>query len=148
MGEIVDYLASDALEGRNTGTVGGEKAAAYLANRLKQYHIAPYFASYRDTLSNVGELSYNVVGVIPGSDPQLALEFVVLGAHYDHIGRVAPIEGDSIANGANDNASGTAMLLELARYFSGCRAPARSLLIAFSGQRSGACWAACTWPTG
>lgn len=133
MEKIVDYLASDALEGRNTGTEGGELAAAYLEGQLKQYQIVPYFATYRDTLSNVGELSFNIVGVIPGSDPELAGEFVVLGAHYDHIGRIAPIEGDSIANGANDNASGTATLLELARYFSGCRAPARSLLIAFFG---------------
>lgn len=133
MSEIVGYLASDALEGRNTGTAGGEKAASYLEGRLKQFRIAPYFSTYRDTLSNVGEPSYNIVGVIPGSDPRLAGEFVVLGAHYDHIGRVPPIEGDSIANGANDNATGTAMLLELARYFSGCQAPARSLLIAFFG---------------
>lgn len=133
MEEIVGFLASDELGGRNTGTVGAELAASYLEDRLRQYGIAPYFGSYRDTLSNVGETAYNVVGFIPGSDPQLAREFVVLGAHYDHIGRVAPVAADSIANGANDNATGTATALELARYFSGCRPPARSLLIVFFG---------------
>jgi hypothetical protein len=57
----------------------------------------------------------NVVSVIPGSDPQLRDEYVVLSAHYDHVGVGSPVDGDSIYNGADDNASGTAVLLETAR---------------------------------
>lgn len=130
---IVSYLALDELGGRETGTEGLEMAAAFLEDRLVQFGIEPYFASYRDTLSNSAVPTYNIVGFIPGSDPERAGEIVVLGAHYDHIGRVPPVAGDSIANGANDNATGTATVLELARYFSECQAPARSLLIAFFG---------------
>jgi Zn-dependent M28 family amino/carboxypeptidase len=59
--------------------------------------------------------SNNVVAVIPGSDPVLKREYVVLTAHIDHLGIGEPINGDRINNGAMDNASGSAMLLDLAR---------------------------------
>lgn len=131
LGETVYFLAADSLEGRDTGSEGLDKAARYLEARLEDYGIKPFFTSYRDTLANVREPAYNIVGYIPGSDPALAGEVVMLGAHYDHIGLVSPVEGDKIANGANDNASGSAMVLELARNLSRGRAPARSLLIAF-----------------
>jgi len=90
------------------------KAANYLADALQEYGIKPYYENYEDTLIDV-ENTWNVVGVIPGKDPKLKKEIVVLGAHYDHIGIQKPIAGDSIANGANDNASGVSILLELAR---------------------------------
>jgi Zn-dependent M28 family amino/carboxypeptidase len=131
IGETVSFLAADSLEGRDTGSPGLEKAAAYLEAKLESYKISSYFDTYRDTLSDLKVPAYNIVGYIPGSDPALAGEIVLLGAHYDHIGTVPPVEGDGIANGANDNASGTAMLLELARNLAGGKAPARSLLIAF-----------------
>jgi Zn-dependent M28 family amino/carboxypeptidase len=59
--------------------------------------------------------SDNVIGILPGSDPHLAGEYLVLSAHLDHLGRGEPVNGDSIYNGAMDNASGTATLLEVAR---------------------------------
>jgi hypothetical protein len=59
--------------------------------------------------------AYNVVAVIRGSDPSLRSTYVALGAHYDHIGVVAPVNGDSIANGADDDGSGTVSLLAIAR---------------------------------
>jgi hypothetical protein len=87
--------------------------------------------------------SYNVIGVLPGSDPKLRNEAIVIGAHYDHLGRggegsLAPREGD-IHHGADDNASGTAGLLELARMFSSQRVkPRRTIVfIAFSGEEEG-----------
>lgn len=126
----VDYLASDALLGRDTGSEGIALAADFLADALKSYGIAPYYTGYRDSLTNVEVPAYNVVGYIPGTDKMLEDEFIVLGAHYDHIGIIKPVEGDSIANGANDNASGTAMLLELARNLV-AREPGRGILIAF-----------------
>ena len=87
--------------------------------------------------------AYNVVGILDGSDPTLKNETIVIGAHYDHLGRggegsLAPKEGD-IHHGADDNASGTAGLLELARIFSEQRSrPRRTLVfIAFSGEEEG-----------
>ncbi len=86
-------------------------------------------------------LTQNVVGVIEGSDSVRAKEVVVIGAHYDHVGvkRNTKTGEDSVYNGADDNASGTAALLEVARAFGGMgRAPRRSvLLIAFAGEEKG-----------
>ena len=86
----------------------------------------------------------NVVGIVNGFDPVLKNEFIVIGAHYDHLGRggegsLAPREGD-IHHGADDNASGTAGLLELARMFaaSDMPRPRRTIIfIAFSGEEEG-----------
>ena len=126
----VDYLASDALLGRDTGSEGIAMAADFLEDALKSYGISPFYTSYRDTLTNMEVPAFNIVGYIPGTNANLRDEFIVLGAHYDHVGITKPVEGDSIANGANDNASGTAMLLELARNLV-AREPGRGILIAF-----------------
>ncbi len=73
--------------------------------------------------------SENIVGVIPGSDPALKDQYVVLSAHLDHIGITPPVNGDSINNGALDNASGTAITLEVARLFAASgKPPRRSVL--------------------
>lgn len=129
--EQMHLLASDELKGRDTGSEGIETAARFIEEKLEAYGIAPYFETYRDTLENSKEIAYNIVGFLEGSDPELKSEIIVIGAHYDHIGIVALKNGDGIANGANDNASGTVTVLELARYFGGRKAPARSLLFAF-----------------
>ncbi|WP_026879922.1 M28 family peptidase [Hymenobacter norwichensis] len=74
--------------------------------------------------------SYNVVGKIPGSDPKLRDEYVVHTAHLDHLGVGAPVEGDSIYNGAHDNATGVASLLEIAGVYSRLKEkPRRSVLL-------------------
>ncbi|MBO0725209.1 MAG: M20/M25/M40 family metallo-hydrolase [Blastocatellia bacterium] len=87
--------------------------------------------------------AYNVVGVIEGNDPKLKREYIVIGAHYDHLGHggdssLAPNSSD-VHHGADDNASGTAGLLELARIFSAQRGQLRRsfIFIAFSGEESG-----------
>ena len=87
--------------------------------------------------------SFNIIGILPGSDPKLKDEAIVLGAHYDHLGRggegsLAPREGE-IHHGADDNASGTAALIELARRLSTQRPkPRRTIVfIAFSGEEEG-----------
>ena len=131
MNEVVTYLSSDELKGRDTGSEGIEKAAEFLENEFEAYGIAPFFSSFRDTLKNTSTLAYNVVGVIEGSDPRLKKEYILIGAHFDHIGIVPPKDGDEIANGANDNASGTSTVLELARYFGKQKASKRSLIFAF-----------------
>ena len=131
MGITMNILASDELEGRDTGSEGIEKAAVFLQERLEYFGVRPYFETYRDTLTNSKAVAYNVVGMLQGSDPRLRNEFILIGAHYDHIGVVPNKEGDGIANGANDNASGTSTVLELARYFGSRTAPKRSLIFAF-----------------
>ena len=85
--------------------------------------------------------SYNVVGILPGSDLKLKNEAIVIGAHYDHLGlggegSLAPREGD-IHHGADDNASGTAGMLELAHIFSTQRPRRTIVFVAFSGEEEG-----------
>jgi len=70
-----------------------------------------------------------VVGVIEGNDPSLKNEYIILGGHYDHIGKSKEVNGDSIANGANDDASGTIAAMEFGRYFSKSKTNKRSILI-------------------
>ena len=95
------------------------------------------------TLSTTSELvrlsSENVVGVIEGSDPVLKNEYIVFTAHLDHLGQGAAVAGDTIYNGAFDNATGIAVMLEVARYFSELqRKPRRALLfLAVTAEESG-----------
>ncbi len=139
VGEIMNFLASDELEGREAGTKGIALAADYIETLFKEYKVKPYFKTFRDTLSNFdSSAAYNMVGFIEGTDKHLKNEFIILGAHYDHIGRIKPKNGDAIANGANDNASGTTMVLELARYFGTAKTNKRSIIFAlFSAEEKG-----------
>ncbi|GAL73094.1 M20/M25/M40 family metallo-hydrolase [Jejuia pallidilutea] len=126
--ESLEYLASDELEGRSTGSKGIEKAAIYIEDFFKAHKIKPYFKTYRDSFNLKDIVGYNVVGYIEGNDPNLKKEFVILGAHYDHIGKGKSVNGDTIANGANDDASGTVAVLEWAKYFSKTKNNKRSIL--------------------
>lgn len=127
--ESMEYLASDALEGRATGSAGIEKAAVYIENYFKKNNITPYFKTYRDTFKIQDIIGYNIVGMIEGNDPELKDEFIILGGHYDHIGTAKEVNGDTIANGANDDASGTIAAMEFGRYFSKSKTNKRSILI-------------------
>ena len=136
--KIIGFLASDELGGRDTGSEGIEKAALYIENHFKVNGVAPYYQSYRDTLSNYKDPAFNVVGVVPGNDAGLKDEVVIIGAHYDHIGRANAVKGDAIANGANDNASGTTAVLEMAKYFGKNKTNKRTLVFAlFSAEEKG-----------
>jgi Zn-dependent M28 family amino/carboxypeptidase len=80
----------------------------------------------------------NVVGVLRGSDPQLASEVVVVAAHFDHIGIRPAVNGDSIANGADDDASGTVSVIEAARIIAAGPRPKRTIVFAaFTGEEGG-----------
>jgi len=93
-------------------------------------------ASYKTTHNDFE--SYNVVGLIPGSDKVLKNEYVVHSAHLDHVGIGRVVNGDSIYNGAHDNASGVASLLEIARIYKSGVKPKRSILIAMvTGEEMG-----------
>lgn len=125
-------LTADDMQGREAGMAGINKSADYLIDLLKEYNVKPYFKTYRDTLSNFKGVTFNVVGVIEGNDPVLKNEYVILGAHYDHIGiSEVGVDGDFINNGANDDASGVTAVAELAKYFGKHKTNKRSILIAF-----------------
>jgi Peptidase family M28 len=93
---------------------------------------------HRETLSSKRQ-SMNVIGLLPGQDPALRDEYVVITAHLDHIGKGAAINGDSIYNGALDNASGVAVMLEVARLLA--ESPQRRrrsvIFIALTGEEKG-----------
>ncbi len=136
---MVTYLASDDLKGRDTGSEGIGEAANYVESKFKAFGIKPYYNTYRDNFK-VGDLdAYNVVGYLEGNDATLKDEFIVIGAHYDHIGISKKIvENDSISNGANDNAAGTSGVLALAKYFGAKKTNKRSLLfVTFSAEEKG-----------
>jgi Zn-dependent M28 family amino/carboxypeptidase len=134
----MDFLASDALQGRDAGTAGIDKAADFIEDIFMKNDVKPFFISYRDTLSNFEKPAFNMVGMVQGNDPALKDEFIILGAHYDHIGLIDAENNDSIANGANDNASGSTVVLELARYFGKSKTNKRSIIFAlFSAEEKG-----------
>ncbi|HVG38846.1 MAG TPA: M28 family peptidase, partial [Pyrinomonadaceae bacterium] len=152
--EHVTYLASEKLGGRRVGTEGADLAARYIAEQFKKVGLLPpekkaangftdYLQSFPYQSNGERRDAYNVVGVLRGSDESLRNEFVVVGAHYDHLGlggrgSLAARTGE-VHHGADDNASGAAALIEIARL---CRAEEgrvkRSLVfIAFGGEEEG-----------
>ncbi len=130
-----EFLASDALQGRETGTEGGHAAGAYIVAELRKLKVLPA-GTDGDYYQLFPPQSRNILCKIPGSDPGLANEYVLVGAHYDHVGlgnyRNSHGPFGYIHRGADDNASGTAALLELVRAFAKLDAPPkRSILFVF-----------------
>jgi Zn-dependent M28 family amino/carboxypeptidase len=104
--------------------------------RLPRFSI-PASIRARQTVERSAVESQNVIGVLPGSDPRLKSEVVVISAHLDHVGKSRVIEGDGIHNGAMDNASGIAALIEIARMLKGS-SPKRSIAFAaVTGEEKG-----------
>jgi C-terminal processing protease CtpA/Prc len=131
----VEYLADDALNGREAGTPGGRAAADYLIERLKDLGLEAA-GSHGGFYQRFGADYRNVLARLEGRDSELARETVVICAHYDHVGRGSRKTSlgkiGAIHNGADDNASGTSGVLELAEAF--CllsEPPRRSVLFAF-----------------
>jgi len=116
--EDLKTLSSDAMEGRRTGTAGSEKARAFIVERFKASGVVPFGASYEHTFAfrtrgvSGEQRGVNVVGYIDGTlQPR---RYIVISAHYDHLGT----RNGVVFNGADDNASGTAALFAIAKYFS------------------------------
>jgi hypothetical protein len=108
----VQFLASDELQGRAPGTAGDQAARAFIEERFACLGLSSAGGSFQQPfVTSTGEDTANVVAFLPGSDPALASEIIVVGAHHDHLG---VIDGE-IHNGANDNASGVAAMLAMAR---------------------------------
>jgi len=150
----IKFLTDDRLQGRATGSPGADSAAAYLARRFSQVGLQPaaggWFQSFtigRDapaiTSGGVTALSgKNVIGILPGRDPVLRNQTVILGAHYDHLGlggfgSLDPDSTGRVHNGADDNASGVAAVIQVAARLA-ASPPARTVVfIAFSGEELG-----------
>ena len=137
LSQTLKYLSSDELQGRKTGSEGIEKAAVYIENIFENEGIKPFFDTYRSSFEVNGVTGHNIVGFKEGTDPQLKDEVIIIGAHYDHIGKGDPVGGDELANGANDNASGTTAVLALAKYFSGIETKRSILFTLFSAEELG-----------
>ena len=158
--QTVEHLASERMAGRLTGSAGDSLAADYIATRFaegglmalesgryetgmppQQIYWQPYRmrASWGDSLS-----TRNVVGLVQGTDAALQHRYIVVGAHFDHLGM-----GDKAGSlrpgtpavhyGADDNASGVAALLELAGYFAAHPVERTLVFVAFSGEEIGLC---------
>ena len=134
----IDYLASDALLGRQPGTAGDTLAAVYICETLWSYGYKPMVNEglqpfrVRDSL-----WTFNVAMLWQGSDPAYNQECIVIGAHYDHLGLGGPGKSrqpDTLAihPGADDNASGVAMMLEIAKHLAG-QNPKRTIIAAAFG---------------
>jgi acetylornithine deacetylase/succinyl-diaminopimelate desuccinylase-like protein len=150
----IRFLSDDKLQGRMTGSPGADSAAAYLARRFEQVGLQPaaggWFQSFTvakeapvaQSARVGGMVGRNVIGLLPGHDPSLRNEAVIVGAHYDHLGlggfgSLDPDSTGKVHNGADDNASGAAMLIQIASRLAHAP-PARTVLfIAFSGEELG-----------
>lgn len=146
----IAFLASEALKGRELGSIELDKAADYIAHQFQLAGLRPggdgnnFMQTWRQDVGiPKGEVTLrNVIGVLPGKNPQLAGESLVIGAHYDHLGTGWPDvktgNKGKIHYGADDNASGIAVMLELARQVTDKWQPERSIVfIAFTGEESG-----------
>jgi hypothetical protein len=148
--KAVDYLASEELAGRAPGTPGIHKAEEFIANGFKSAGLLPgsddstYYQSWSDVVDSLGNKAAvkNIIGIIPGTNPNLKDESVVVSAHYDHLGLGWPgvrkgNEG-KIHYGADDNASGVSVLLELAQTLGKSLKPQRTIVfVAFTSEESG-----------
>jgi hypothetical protein len=144
----VNFLASDALEGREAGTTGAWAASKYIIGELeKSEGLRPGDGGPGDDTTDwlqffKGNLR-NILVSIPGSDPDLKDEFILIGAHYDHVGYGSRSNSRGpigfVHNGADDNASGTAALMEVLEALATVEpAPRRSILAVFwDGEEKG-----------
>ena len=131
-------LSSDKMEGRRAGSDGIEKATQYIESEFERIGLSKYdtLNSYRQNFDFYGMSFNNVVGVLKGKS--LSNEFIIISAHYDHLGIDYEMDGDNIYNGANDNASGVTAVLILAEYFKKSDVNERSIIfIAFTGEEMG-----------
>ena len=139
----VSILAADSMDGRGVGTEGTIKARNYINSQFREIGLLPYdddyFQDFRFRTGSSWVSGTNIIGWLKGSDPALQNEYIVLGAHYDHVGYEIKDNEKVIYHGADDNASGTAAVIELARYFKANPQLAKRSLIfcAFDAEESG-----------
>ena len=158
----INFLASDELQGREAGFHGSRVTSEYIASLLQWMGVSPLadsyfqpFDAYRKERQKKGCLEVhpdsivklkqevhqklsmrNVLGMIPGKNTK---EYVIVGAHFDHLGIDPALDGDQIYNGADDNASGVSAVLQIARAFlASGQQPERNVIVAFwDGEEKG-----------
>jgi Zn-dependent M28 family amino/carboxypeptidase len=162
----LSFLASDLLAGRWTPSVGLDIASEFIASRFRAAGLRPgndqdYFqiadltelakdsSEIRDRAVDHPIVGRNVIGVLRGSDPELSATYLIVSAHYDHLGTLetagklgkekSELNGDRIFNGANDDGSGTVSVIEIANALASMKhRPKRSVVfIAFCGEELG-----------
>lgn len=142
---VLGVLGADSMQGRKAGSEGGEKAARFIAAEFQKIGLQPMQGNQflqaltlksGSSASNAGPAMSNVVGILRGkTKPE---EFVVFSAHYDHLGIGLPQQGDSIYNGANDDAAGTTAIIMLAKHFKQLANNDRTLVFAaFTAEEMG-----------
>lgn len=133
----VYFLASDSLQGRDAGTIYADKAARYIVQQFEEIGVDPYYKEgFYQPFEKYGTTTFkNIVGIIPGNDPVLKDEYIIIGAHYDHLG----VKNDKIYNGADDNASGTATIIEMARILKARQSQLKRsvIVVAFDAEEDG-----------
>ena len=138
-------LANDSMQGRKAGSPGIEKAAKYIEQQFSEIGLKPFEnSSFRQSFKHINRRSekkeeldlFNIIGLLEGTS--LKQEFVVISAHYDHLGQTEKRNGDFVFNGANDNATGVAAMIMLAEYFKKTKINKRSILfVAFTAEEMG-----------
>ncbi len=145
----IKILSSDSLQGRSTGTLGEHNAAVFIADKFRKAGLNfsagndGYFQHFYIQSRNKRTYAKNVIGVLPGTTP--SDNIIIICAHYDHLGSGIGAYGavktdfkDFIFNGANDNASGVAVLIELAKYYAAIGENKYTIVfIAFSAEELG-----------
>lgn len=143
--EWITYLASDEMKGRSNGSPEMKAAAYWIAGKFAEYGVKPVWSdsgfihNYTFTSRQQSIKERNVIGIIEGTDPALKDEYIVLSAHFDHIGIRPGLKPDSIRNGADDNAAGTCTIIGIAKTISlsGIKPGRTIVLAAFSGEEHG-----------
>ena len=138
-------LANDSMQGRKAGSPGIEKAAKYIELQFSEIGLKPFEnSSFRQSFKHINRRSekkeeldlFNIIGLLEGTS--LKEEFVIISAHYDHLGQIEGGKGDLVFNGANDNATGVAAMIMLAEYFKKAQINKRSILfVAFTAEEMG-----------
>ena len=131
-------LADNLMEGRKAGSQGIEMAAKYIESEFERIGLDKFESqnSFRQSFSSKDMSLFNVIGVLEGKSK--ADEYVIISAHYDHLGMKTGEKGDLIFNGANDNASGVSAVLALAEHYKTQNINERSLLfVAFTAEEMG-----------
>src|SRR5215212_11803535 len=142
------FLASDAMQGRGSGTVYERIAAEYIGSQFRQFGLEPGGDTdsggnksfvQRVALDAAGtKTTWNVIGILRGSAPRAANETIMLSAHLDHLGVREAMTGDNIFNGADDDASGCVAVLELARVIAAGKRPRRTVyFVCFGSEERG-----------
>ena len=146
MRQAVEYLASQELGGRFPATAGDTLASEFIVGKLRSLKLKPVVKGKKKTGffhdftygKTEKRTTHNIIAVLPGKDKRLKNEFIVVGSHYDHLGMGGEGSGSrrpdtlGVHPGADDNASGDAVVLELAKHFKKVGSP-RSIIFAFFG---------------